>query len=136
MRGISSRVDSFTRLFFSESLKIETLNEFDRERLHMTQDTTKPFVIIGMTALLFFSSTLLQAVERSELLSSMCVTCHGPDGKGANKIPKLKGLKVSDIIESMNGFKTGEESSTIMIHHAKGYTDKEIKLMAQYFSAK
>lgn len=80
--------------------------------------------------------TPAQAVERAELLVSMCVTCHGPDGAGSKKIPKLKGLKVSDIIESMKGFSTGEESSTIMIHHAKGYTDEEVRLMAEYFAAK
>lgn len=74
-------------------------------------------------------------VDRSELLASMCVTCHGPDGKGSKKVPKLKGLEVRDIVQSMKGFQTGEESSTIMDRHANGYTDAEIRLMAEYFSA-
>jgi len=88
----------------------------------------------GVIVLLF--STQAQAVEQGELLASMCVTCHGPDGRGSKKIPKLKGLEMSDIVESMKGFKTGEESSTIMDRHAKGYTDKEIQLMAEYFATK
>ena len=102
----------------------------------MTKRMIKHSIIISMTVLLFSISTASQAVERSELLSSMCVTCHGPDGKGSNKIPKLRGLDVSDIVESMNGFKSGEESSTIMKRHAKGYTAEEIKLMAEYFASK
>ena len=89
---------------------------------------------VGLAVLLF--SIPAQAVERAELLSSMCVTCHGPDGRGSKKIPKLKGLEVSDIVESMKGFRTGEESSTIMKRHAKGYADEEIKLMAEYFASK
>lgn len=98
----------------------------------------KPVKFVSMTlsvVVLLFSMTA-QAVERGELLSSMCVTCHGPDGNGAKKIPKLKGLKVSDIVESMKGFSSGEESATIMQHHAKGYTDEEINLMANYFASK
>jgi len=103
-------------------------------KLIMKKSVRHTLATVSVTVMLF--SIPAQAVERGELLSSMCVTCHGPDGRGSKKIPKLKGLKVSDIVESMAGFRTGEESSTIMIHHAKGYTDEEIKLMANYFASK
>ena len=61
------------------------------------------------------------------------ITCHGTGGIGSLKIPELNSLKKSDILESLNGFKTGEEKSTIMDKHAKAYTDAEIKLLADYF---
>jgi len=97
---------------------------------------TSDYVLVASAMILLLFSVSAQAVEQGELLASMCVTCHGPDGKGAKKIPKLKGLEVSDIVQSMKGFKTGEESSTIMGRYAKGYTDKEIQLMAEYFATK
>jgi len=90
-------------------------------------------VLIATSIVVSLFSVSAQAVERGELLATMCVTCHGPNGKGSKTIPKLKGLEISDIVESMNGFKTGEESSTIMDRHAEGYTDKEIQLLAEYF---
>lgn len=96
----------------------------------------KLFTIACIVMFLFSNTAVAQGINRAELLASVCVTCHGPDGKGSKKIPKLKGLKVSDIIESMKGFKNGEESSTIMDRHAKGYTDEEVKLMAEYFASK
>ncbi len=91
-------------------------------------------VLIATSIAVLVFSVSAQAVERGELLATMCVACHGPNGKGSKKIPKLKGLEISDIVESMIGFKTGEESSTIMDRHAKGYTDKEIQLLAEYFA--
>lgn len=71
---------------------------------------------------------------RSKILASNCVVCHGPNGKGSRKIPKLKGLDHQDIMESMRGFKTGAERSTIMDRHAKAYTNEELKLLADYFA--
>ena len=100
----------------------------------MKKNVNHVLMAVAISVSLFSIST--QAVERGELLSSMCVTCHGPDGKGSKEMPRLKGLDVSDIVESMKGFKTGEESSTIMGRHAKGYTDKEIQMMAEYFASK
>lgn len=75
------------------------------------------------------------AFDRADLLSSFCITCHGQDGRGANKVPRLKTLTVDDIEQSMFGFQTGEERSTIMGRIAKGFTAEEITLMAKYFAA-
>lgn len=71
---------------------------------------------------------------RAKVLASNCTTCHGPNGIGSRKIPKLKGLNHQDIMESMRGFQNGEEKSTIMSRHAKGYSREELKLLADYFA--
>jgi len=97
---------------------------------------TPAFILTGMTLLLLIQQTFADGISRRVILSNNCVTCHGPDGRGAKKVPKLKGLSATDIIQSMKGFQTGEEKSTIMMRHAKGYTDEEIKLMAEYFASK
>ena len=129
MQDINSRVGLFHPAVFFELLIAVCQGKWIMKK-------SVSFVLLTMSFVVMLFSIPAQAVERAELLSSMCVTCHGPDGRGSKKIPKLKGLKVSDIVESMKGFKTGEESSTIMERHAKGYTDEEVKLMAEYFAAK
>lgn len=89
-------------------------------------------------AVLFLLSMNSHAAPPSlaEMLSDACTTCHGTDGKGSGKIPKLKGLDANDISESMHGFQTGEEKATIMHRYAKGYTNEELKLIANYFAGR
>jgi sulfide dehydrogenase cytochrome subunit len=86
----------------------------------------------------FFLSTPIlvngAGISKVEILASQCFICHGQKGEGSGKIPELRDLEKSDIVESLLGFKTGEEKSTIMERYAKGYTKKEIELLADYFS--
>ena len=82
---------------------------------------------------LFSHSALALGINRGELLSSMCVTCHGPDGQGSKRIPALDNHTVQELTEYMNGFKDGTESATIMDRHARSYSDEEIHLLAKYF---
>ncbi len=71
-------------------------------------------------------------VGQAELLAVACFSCHGRNGIGAKRIPKLSKLSKNDISESLHGFKSGEERSTIMGRHAEAYTDEEITLLAEY----
>ena len=82
---------------------------------------------------LFPHSALAQGINRGELLSSMCVTCHGPEGQGSKRIPALDNHTVQELTEYMVGFKEGTESATIMDRHARSYSDEEIQLIAKYF---
>jgi sulfide dehydrogenase cytochrome subunit len=90
--------------------------------------TTASFIIF-----LFPDSALAQGINRGELLASMCITCHGPDGQGSKRIPALDNHTVQELTEYMNGFKDGTESATIMDRHARSYSDEEIHLLAKYF---
>jgi sulfide dehydrogenase cytochrome subunit len=67
-------------------------------------------------------------------LAHNCTVCHGAEAQGSKKIPKLRGLDKKDIVQSMKGFRSGEERSTIMGHFAGAYSDAEIELLASYFS--
>ncbi len=73
-------------------------------------------------------------ISQAETLASQCFICHGQKGEGSGKIPELRDLEKSDIVESLLGFKSGEEKSTIMERYAKSYTNEEIELLADYFS--
>ncbi|MFV1982659.1 MAG: cytochrome c [Thiohalomonadales bacterium] len=91
---------------------------------------------ILLSLALAFSPAIVNSagISQAEILASQCFVCHGQKGEGSGKIPELRDLEKSDIIESLQGFKTGEEKSTIMERYAKAYTKAEIELLANYFS--
>jgi len=64
----------------------------------------------------------------------MCNTCHGTNGKGAKPMPGINGEEPDDFIDLMQAFANGEEPTSIMDRHAQGYTEAELRLLAEYFS--
>ena len=67
-------------------------------------------------------------------LAASCANCHGTDGKSAGVMPPLAGLDKNYIILQMQDFKSSKRPATIMHQLAKGYSDEQIELMAEYFS--
>jgi len=74
-------------------------------------------------------------ISNVAMIANTCAVCHGTDGKGALKIPKLKGeLEVKDFVQTMKGFKSGDEKSTVMARIAEGYTEEQYQMLAEYFA--
>jgi sulfide dehydrogenase cytochrome subunit len=71
--------------------------------------------------------------ERGQILALSCSGCHGTDGKSTSVIPSIYGKTTGYIESALRDFKSGARSSTVMSRHAKGYTDDEIHLIAEYF---
>jgi len=90
--------------------------------------------LVTVSAFLFVGHSRADGIGQTEVLAHNCTVCHGAEGQGSKKIPKLRGLDKIDIVESMKGFKSGEETNTIMGHFAPAYSDEEIELLAGYFS--
>lgn len=90
--------------------------------------------------LLFLSclsiSNISSAIEISQgmMLSNSCAACHGTLGKSPGAIPAINGKSARFIIQSLKEFKNDSRPSTVMGRHAKGYTDQEIRLIADFFS--
>ena len=95
---------------------------------------TALFSLVSLTFFSTVSAAEKVSISRAKLLAVTCVACHGPDGSGSKRIPKIKDLDTKDFIATMKGFQTGEEKSTIMNRYAEGYSDSDIKLLAQYFA--
>lgn len=91
-------------------------------------------------ALLATATVLPSAAAIAEELSpppyfvANCFNCHGTEGRAKSVIPTLAGKDRAIFIELMKGFKDGSQRSTIMQQLAKGYTDEEIAVLADYFS--
>lgn len=69
-----------------------------------------------------------------QVLASSCAACHGTGGNSLGSMPVLAGLDAGYFSRQMMAFKTGEQPSTVMHHHAKGLTQEEIDLLAEHFS--
>lgn len=90
------------------------------------------FILAGI---MLISIDTAQADPRNvALLASACAVCHGKNGHSQGGTPSLAGLNKDYFIQQMLAFKDGQRDATVMRQHASGYTEEEIRLLAQYFS--
>jgi sulfide dehydrogenase cytochrome subunit len=82
-----------------------------------------------------FPMSLHPADKEGMLLSLSCTSCHGTYGISPGTIPTIYGKSREYIIKTMKEFRNGERDSTVMKRIAKGYSDREIFLIANYFSS-
>jgi sulfide dehydrogenase cytochrome subunit len=90
-------------------------------------------VLLGSGLLL--GTANLSAAPTATMLADTCAGCHGTDGASTGPAtPSLAGMSEIYMVESMEGFKSGERPSTVMGRIAKGYSEEEYKLMGSYFA--
>lgn len=68
------------------------------------------------------------------LIAQACSGCHGQAGTGSGSVPKIAGYSRDLFIAQWAAFRNKERPSTVMDRIAKGYTDAEVALLADYFS--
>ncbi|MDH5393321.1 MAG: cytochrome c4 [Gammaproteobacteria bacterium] len=92
----------------------------------------------GIFILLFGSITSINTIAATpgaSMLANTCAGCHGTNGSSVGPAsPTIAGISVDYFIETMQAYKKAERPSTIMSRIAKGYSDEEIKLMANFFA--
>ena len=71
-------------------------------------------------------------------LAATCANCHGTNGVSvaADSIPHINNLTQSQIEEKLRAYKDGSAPGTIMPQLAKGYTDEQIKIVAEVLGKK
>jgi sulfide dehydrogenase cytochrome subunit len=87
-----------------------------------------------VVSLLLASPGQAGELSRGEMLSISCAGCHGTDGHSPGSIPDISDKSAEYIRTSMEEFRSGKRDSTVMGRQAKGYTDEEIQLIAEYFA--
>lgn len=92
-------------------------------------------MFVFLVLLLSASITQAAGVSQGAMLSNSCSACHGTDGKSPGAIPSIYGKSADFIATALKEFRDDKRPSTVMGRHAKGYTDEEIKLIAEYFSS-
>ncbi|MBD3767279.1 MAG: cytochrome C [Gammaproteobacteria bacterium] len=91
----------------------------------------------GLLAASSLVATSVHAAEVSgEMLAQTCSGCHGTFGKIKNSaFMPLAGMNANTFVNTMKEFASGARPSTLMSSLAKGFTDDELKRMADYFAA-
>jgi cytochrome c553 len=94
-------------------------------------------IIVAAVALLPMATPVAgQAVSTvARSLAAGCANCHGTNGISAGELFSLAGRPKDEIARKMQDFKAGRVSGTIMPQLAKGYTDEQIDLVAEWFAA-
>lgn len=91
-------------------------------------------MLVGSAMLL--GSSQLMAAPTASMLANTCAGCHGTNGASVGPAtPTIAGMSAAYFNDAMAQYKSGDRKSTIMGRIAKGYTDEEIALMADWFAA-
>ena len=92
--------------------------------------------LLGL-GLAFGISTAASAAptEEGRNLAATCASCHNTSGRAIGDSVPLAGVPAENIVNAMRAFREGRRAATIMHQLAKGYTDEQIRLMADYFAA-
>lgn len=74
------------------------------------------------------------ATLNGRLLASNCFQCHGTNGTGG--FDKLTGKSASELYGDLREFARGKEDANgIMAAHAMGFTDDQLRSIANYFAS-
>ena len=68
------------------------------------------------------------------LLASNCFQCHGTDGKGDGTFEKLAGKSSTEIYNELREMRVENKRGEIMTIHALGYTEAQLRAIADYFA--
>lgn len=90
---------------------------------------------LAATALLLGANqmAMAQTTPVGRLLASNCFQCHGTNGKGPG-FDTLAGKSANEIYKEMLEFRSGKEGNGLMAKHALGYTDAQLRQLAQWLS--
>ena len=97
----------------------------------------KRMIVITLAALGAAQAGAQQAVAPpppGRLLASNCFQCHGTDGRGDGTFERLAGKSANDIYGDLREMKAENKRGDIMTIHALGYTDAQVRAIAEYLS--
>ena len=81
------------------------------------------------------SAASAQEITRGQVIGTTCFTCHGTNGVSPGHIPSINEISAERMVSILNGFRNGTRAATVMGRHTSGYTDDEIREVAQFFGS-
>jgi sulfide dehydrogenase cytochrome subunit len=92
-------------------------------------------VLLGLLPGLWGVSPVLAQSAATPHLALPCAGCHGADGSGQGSVPRIAGSDRQAFVESWSAFRANQRPATIMNRIARGYTDAEVAVLADYFAS-
>jgi cytochrome c553 len=100
---------------------------------------------LAVISLLALAATAAQAQDRAAPTesgagipppgASSCSGCHPASASVDTPVKRLVGRKPDDIVAAVKAFRSGGKPATIMDRIAKGFSDDEIKKIADWYGA-
>lgn len=94
-------------------------------------------LLITAVALLAGSAGAQQrvaAISDTELAAQTCNVCHGHTAYVSPTMPPIRGQNPATLYATLIELKTDERPATIMNRIAKGYSDEQLRAIAEYLS--
>jgi sulfide dehydrogenase cytochrome subunit len=88
----------------------------------------------GLLTALPATAQVAGAPHPGRLLASNCFQCHGTNGRGSGTFESLAGKSASELYKELQEMKRESKPDDIMNVHARGYSDAQLQLIADYFS--
>lgn len=88
---------------------------------------------IALASFCVAAQTATTAPPAGRLLASNCFQCHGYDGKSSIGFERLAGKSSSEIYKELVEMRS-KSTPKMMNMHARGYTDAQARLIADYLS--
>jgi cytochrome subunit of sulfide dehydrogenase len=89
-------------------------------------------------AITYLFATLITAAAATVAPPSgatSCTGCHATDAKVATSVPRIAGRPAAEIVAAMEAFRTGQKPATVMDRIAKGFSNAEIRAIAEWLGA-
>lgn len=97
--------------------------------------TSRLMLVIPCCLTLALPLTTVQAQPPAgRLLASQCAQCHGTNGRAVGDIDSLAGESARELYDELLEMKNGNDANDIMHRQAKGYSDAQLWLIAQYYA--
>jgi sulfide dehydrogenase cytochrome subunit len=93
------------------------------------------FITLGFITLGLLGQLAHGATPSGQMLANTCVGCHGNKGESKGAAPSINNLSAEQIVQVMQDYRSDKRPGTIMNRIAKGYSDEELKAMADYFAS-
>jgi cytochrome c553 len=92
-------------------------------------------VAVAAACLFAFVGSAGAAVPAPPPGAAACSGCHATSAKVETRVPRIAGRKPADIVAAMQAFRSGQKPATVMNRIAKGFSDDEIRAIADWLGA-
>ncbi|HYF58539.1 MAG TPA: c-type cytochrome [Burkholderiaceae bacterium] len=99
--------------------------------------TARPVVLAVLAASLLGAHVAVRAQDANlgRQLAATCSNCHGTDGHARGDMSPLAGMPAERTLATLAAYRSGALPATIMHQIVKGYTEPQLKLIAEHFAA-